>query len=129
MHVALKWLRAVVVCAVGLASVTDTAMAGPMDLFVLNWGNGTVRHLSSTGEDLGQIASGLTSPTTITTDLEGNLWVSDYGNQKVRKYSPTGEELLSFDTPFNNSGAIVGPDGNLYVGEYFPGVPFSVYAC
>ncbi len=46
---------------------------------------GTIHHFSASGVDLGAFASGLSSPSWITTDQSGNIYVSEYGGGKASK--------------------------------------------
>jgi sugar lactone lactonase YvrE len=98
----------------GRISLTSAAQ----DIFIADPGSGAVRRYTAAGVDLGDFVSGLSSPSWITTDRSGNVYVSEHEGQKVTKFSPTTLPL-TIETPYNPGGVLVGPDGTIYVADYF----------
>ncbi|HKV52789.1 MAG TPA: NHL repeat-containing protein [Gemmatimonadaceae bacterium] len=65
------------------------------------------------------------NPETISLDNEGNLVIADWGNVRILTLSPNGHTVRAFaavpNEPLNVSsvsGAVVGPDGSIYVADY-----------
>jgi hypothetical protein len=98
------------------------AEAGDISLYVANEDNGTIRHFSQTGTDLGNFATGLNSPAYVSVDRSGDLFVS-YSNS-VQEYSPQGNILMTISTSFRPGDALVTASGTILVADYFGG---SVY--
>lgn len=79
------------------------------------------------------VLDGLTAPSAVTVDRDGNLYVSELGtSQQVRKFSPGGKPLAALGVPGGRprvvprydpmqfrdiSGLAIGPDGNLWAVE------------
>jgi sugar lactone lactonase YvrE len=112
-------LTGIVVFGSGLSAV-NAATVSPGDILVAGQG-GTVYHFSATGTDLGAFATGLGSPSWMTTDASGNIYVSEYTGARVDKFSPSGGSLLTITTPFAPGDVRVSSDGTIYVGDYFSG--------
>jgi sugar lactone lactonase YvrE len=90
------------------------------DILVADPGDGTIRHYSAQGADLGVFASGLTTPGWITADQDGNIYVSEHDGQTVTKFSPGGVVLLTIRTKtttddYKPGGVRVATDGTIYV--------------
>ncbi len=91
------------------------------DILVADPGSGTIRHYSASGAFIDVFASGLSSPSWITADRLGNIYVSEHDGQRISVFSPTGANLLTIATPYTPGGVRVGPDGTIYVADYFGG--------
>jgi sugar lactone lactonase YvrE len=113
-------LSVLVVLGLGTSPVMAAPPASPGDILVADQG-GTIHHFSASGADLGAFASGLSSPSWITTDRHGNIYVSEYTGAKVNKFSPTGVILLTITTPYIPGGIRVDKDGAIYVADYAGG--------
>ena len=100
-------------------SSAEATTAG--DILVVDPGSGTIRHYSASGGDLGVFASGLSSPSWITADRLGNIYVSEHTGRRISIFSPTGVNLFTITTPYDPGGVQVGPDGTIYVADYFSG--------
>jgi hypothetical protein len=74
--------RAPAPCAVVLGALLlllPTLALAEARVFVADQLAGTVRQFSSSGDDLGVFAGGLSRPSTITADEAGNVYVSEGG--------------------------------------------------
>src|SRR6267142_6285171 len=98
------------------------------DILVADPGSGTVRHYSASGAFIDEFARGLSSPSWITADRIGNIYVSEHDGQRISVFSPTGANLLTITTPYQPGGVQVGPDGTIYVADYFGGKIFRYSA-
>jgi len=98
------------------------------DILVADPGSGTIRHYSASGAFIDEFASGLNSPSWITADRIGNIYVSEHDGQRISVFSPTGANLLTITTPYKPGGVQVGPDGTIYVADYFGGKIFRYSA-
>src|SRR5882724_6203598 len=101
------------------SSAVEPTTAG--DILVADPGSGTIRHYSASGAFIDEFASGLNSPSWITADRIGNIYVSEHDGQRISVFSPTGANLLTITTPYKPGGVQVGPDGTIYVADYFGG--------
>src|SRR5882672_10201860 len=98
------------------------------DILVADPGSGTIRHYSASGAFIDEFASGLNSPSWITADRIGNIYVSERHGQRISVFSPTAANLLTIATPYKPGGVQVGPDGTIYVADYFGGKIFRYSA-
>ena len=124
MHRLRRFPQAVVAALLVIGFATGQASAdsfGMDDVLVAEQSGGTVRHYSASGADLGAFASGLSQPSWMTTDANGNVYVSEYTGTRVDKFSPSGALLLSIPTAFNPGDVRVANDGTIYVADYFGG--------
>jgi hypothetical protein len=65
----------IILVVLGLASPVMAAPSlSPGDILVADQGTGVVRHYSAIGTDLGAFTGGLSSPSWITVDRNGNVY-------------------------------------------------------
>ena len=91
-------------------------------LWIADYGNNRVLHVSSTGAVLLTITNGgaMKSPQGVVVDSSGNVYVSDSGNNAVEEYSPSGSLLATLATKGSGTNqvntpselALVGPAGH-----------------
>jgi PEP-CTERM motif len=95
-----------------------------------NTDQGFVEKFSSSGHDLGTIATGLGNNAfnALAVNSSGDIYVGDEGNNLVREFSPTGQLLLTIGPVSPNGGPVnlaLDAHGNLYVAAGFGIFEFS----
>jgi len=106
--------------------VTDPG-ADTMTSWTINWGDGTIDVIAGNpssathtytrvGYTFDILASATDEDVTV---LQNELLVASYGGQKVFRYEETtGDYLQDWATTAAAAGAVIGPDGRLYVSNY-----------
>jgi DNA-binding beta-propeller fold protein YncE len=79
----------------------------------------------STGEAEVFAEAGLSGPSDVEVDYEGNIWVVDSNNCRLLKFSPDGRQLQAVGARGDGAGAFLHPEalavdteGNLYVADW-----------
>jgi|694.fasta_scaffold78087_4 streptogramin lyase len=104
----------------GLSSPFGICADSSENVYVSNFGNGTIGKYSSTGSVINaSLISGLSNPYGICLDSAGNLYIGNYGSSTLGKYSSTGTvinaSLISgLSSP---TGVYVDDAGSIYVTE------------
>jgi DNA-binding beta-propeller fold protein YncE len=80
-----------------------------------------IERYSTSGQDLGAFAAtGLSHPTILAVDAQGNVYAANEGNNTITWFSPNGTDLGTFAQPDEGRTAPYGmafdASGNLYVG-------------
>jgi hypothetical protein len=83
------------------------------NLYVANYGNGTVSEVTPAGQ-ASRFASGFSSPDGLAFDAAGNLYVDNWGNGTVSEVTPAGV-VSTFASGFSSPTALAFHAGNLYV--------------
>jgi hypothetical protein len=97
------------------------------NLYVTDFMTGVIRRISPTGQDLGNVASGLAGPgfqgpEGIAFDTSGNLDAAIYNTIRVERYSSAGGSLGTFASVSTGSyGIAFDRGGSLYIADYFAG--------
>ena len=106
--------------------VTDPG-ADTMTSWTINWGDGTIDVIAGNpssathtytrvGFTFDILASATDEDVTV---LQNELLVASYGGQKIFRFEETtGDYLQDFATMGAAAGAVIGPDGRLYVSNY-----------
>jgi hypothetical protein len=111
---------------VSLAIGTVTANADPGDIFVGTSANGigTIYKYTPDGTP-STFAGGLTGPTGLAFDTEGDLFVADYGIGMIYKFAPDGTRT-TFTTQVSQPTALAfDGQGNLFEGDYGSGAIYK----
>ncbi len=84
-----------------------------------NGNGGSVRKFDKDGNNLGLfISSGLTGPTDIWFDSNGNLWANDWQAGSIKRFGPTGNSLGVITGGLSqNEGVAFLPNGNMLIGN------------
>lgn len=102
--------------ATGLNNPQYLTIDGAGNLYVTNFGNGTIAKISSTGS-VSTFASGLNGPTGITIDANSNIYVSTNNNMNVStiyKITPSGTAGSFANITGYVYGLTIDNSGNLY---------------
>ena len=125
MFIAMRLMNVVAVWGIVFIGLSSGLQAGPFEVFVTNQTSGMVSRFSESGallDTIDNVSNGLLDPSNITADSMGNFYVTySINTSSVLKYSPSGELLQTINTGYSPGEARVGPDGNLYVNDYFNG--------
>ena len=97
----------------GFSSPTGIAVDSHGNMYVSNWGGGTVTKVDFNGKS-STFVEGLGSPAGLAFDATGNLYVADYTKDVIYKVKPTGEKTVftkGLHTPtgisFNKAGDLL----------------------
>jgi sugar lactone lactonase YvrE len=100
--------------ATGLSNPQGLAVDANGNIYVANYGAGTVSKITPAGA-VSQFASGFGSPTSLAFDAGGNLYVANFGFNSISKVTRAGT-VTTFVSNINNPAALsFDRAGNLYV--------------
>ncbi len=109
--------------ATGLNNPQYLTIDGGGNLYVTNFGNGTISKISSTGV-VSTFTSGLNGPTGITIDVNSNIYVATNNNlnqSPILKITPSGAADTFATVTGYVYGLTIDNNGNLYAANSAPG--------
>lgn len=121
----------------GLNSPFAMAFGHSGNLYVANWGDGTIRKFSPSGQDLGVFAgasAGVIDPMGLAFDKSDNLFASNYHGGPtidggIIKIDPAGNGSLFADPGIARLGGIaIDASENVYVANFDPGGAIYQYS-
>ena len=117
-----------------LGSVDGGSVSSPLgmlrlpngEVFATSEATNTIRRYSATGTYMGIFANaGLSAPTALATNASGEIFAANFNSSSITKYAANGTYLGEFVTAASglvsgpDLGMTFGPDGNLYVPNYY----------
>ena len=102
---------------VAVAIDTDTSV------WVVDYGNSHLTHLSSSGQALsgtsGYTSGALSFPVAAAIDSSHNVWVANQSGTTVTRVSPDGSQFTDFSCCYGPSGLAIDQLGNVWVANYY----------
>ncbi|HEY1681593.1 MAG TPA: hypothetical protein VGF98_08165 [Candidatus Tumulicola sp.] len=94
--------------------------AGTHLVYMASWGTGSVVDvLTMSGQQVGQIANGLSEPEGLFVDAKGNLWVADISNVLVYPHGALSPSKTLSDPVGYPVDVTVCPNGTAYVADLY----------